>query len=145
MTIRDPMTGEEVTTPATLLAKLPHEYKDFLLHTPLSAQLDQRLISPGKPIHARLSLGSLPWDESLAQKYEYALYHRTYTEHVVDDLRMRTVVIPSHENTIVASGIIDTPSLTIETQDFASGEYILRVFPRSVDGVAVPEELVTEV
>lgn len=35
MTIRDPLTGEEVTTPGSLIVKLPEAYKSFSPENPL--------------------------------------------------------------------------------------------------------------
>lgn len=46
ITIRDPVTGEEVTTPSSLLVKLPTEYKTFTPENPLIFTPTTKILKP---------------------------------------------------------------------------------------------------
>ena len=50
VTLRDPMTGEEVVSPATLLAKIPEKYKSYAQNNPLLFTPEKRIISHGEKI-----------------------------------------------------------------------------------------------
>ena len=50
VTIVDPLTGESVVTPSTLLARLPLEYKAFDPYNPLIFKPKQKILKPGEPI-----------------------------------------------------------------------------------------------
>ena len=44
--IADPTTGENITTPATLLARIPSEYKEFDAYNPIIFTPSTKLVSP---------------------------------------------------------------------------------------------------
>ncbi len=46
VTIRDALTGEEVTTPASLIVKLPEVYKSFSPNNPLIFTPKKKILSP---------------------------------------------------------------------------------------------------
>ena len=144
VTLRDPMTTEEVTTPATLVAKLPAEFKTFVLDQPLRPMIDRRMLQVGEKIQANFSFEYQDWDDSLAGRYRYELSSRQYTQKVVDDLRVREVFVPTTEDTIVLSGSIQSQHLELDTGDLLPGEYHLRVIPIVPDGVTPPEESIAD-
>ena len=41
----DPMTGEEVVTPATLLSRIPEKYKLYSMDNPLVFSPEKRILS----------------------------------------------------------------------------------------------------
>lgn len=45
VSITDPMTGEQVVTPGTLLARIPQEYKEFDPYNPLQFTPEKRIFS----------------------------------------------------------------------------------------------------
>lgn len=69
VTIADPMTGEEVVTPATLLAKMPAAYKTFAYDNPLDFTPTKKIIKPGEKITGSVKPHYGEWDLSLAGKY----------------------------------------------------------------------------
>jgi len=139
VTIQDPMTSEEVTTPATILARLPSEFKSFVTQMPLIPTLERRMLQVGENIQANLAFAYRDWDKSLAGKYRYELLERTYTQKVVDDLRMQEIMIPSSEDRLVISGVLQDQHLQIDTRDLTPGEYHLRVMPIVPDGALPPD------
>ncbi|MFZ2255940.1 MAG: hypothetical protein WAW59_02050 [Patescibacteria group bacterium] len=48
VTIADPLTGETVVTPGTLLARLPAEYKAFDPYNPLLFTPTKKMLKPGE-------------------------------------------------------------------------------------------------
>ncbi len=106
VSIRDPMTGEEIVTPATLLAKIPEKYKSYAQNNPLKFVPDKRIISHGEKISGNVTPQYGKWDSSLASKYVYEVRSRSYTQVHVDDLRLSDITIPTSEDVIVSSGII---------------------------------------
>ena len=46
ITVRDSLSGEEVTTPGTLIVKLPSAYKSFSPENPLMFTPKKKILSP---------------------------------------------------------------------------------------------------
>lgn len=116
VTIRDPMTGEEIVTPGTILAKIPEKYKSYSLENPLIFTPEKRIISQGEKVVGTLSPEYGKWDATLSDKYRYELTSRTYTQVHVDDLRMSDMIIPTSVDMLVQSGIVTGSGLSFETK-----------------------------
>lgn len=145
VTIRDPLTGEEVTTPATLLAKLPDTYKSFLSHIPLKPFLARRMLHPSERIDIRFQKPNGTWSQEVSGKYRYEVIRQQYTNRVVDDLRMKEVYIPQVEGVVVLSGVILDERLDISTDSLGSGEYAIRVLPITPPDTTPPEHTIETV
>lgn len=50
VTVRDVLTGEEVTTPGSLLVKLPEVYKSFSPENPLEFIPKKKILVPGEAL-----------------------------------------------------------------------------------------------
>jgi hypothetical protein len=113
--IADPLTGETVVTPATLLARLPAEYKAFDPYNPLIFTPTKKMINPGESFSGTLGFQYGHWDKTLQGKYSYELVHREYTRILVDDLRIRDTAITDSRDTVILSGSITSSGLTLSS------------------------------
>jgi uncharacterized protein YfaS (alpha-2-macroglobulin family) len=145
VTIRDPITGEEIVTPATLLAKIPEKYKSYAQNNPLNFIPDKRIISHGEKITGKALPQYGKWDASLESKYAYEIISRSYTQVLVDDLRLSNITVPTSEDTVVSSGILISSGISLDTKWFKSGEYHFRVFPIMPENVDPPSEMISDV
>ena len=107
ITIRDPLSGETVTTPGTLLVKLPTEYKSFSPDNPLIFTPKKKILGPDDTLAGEMKPEYGKWDKSLAKKYHYEIIQRSYTETWIDDIRAGQVRVTSPLDTTIASGSID--------------------------------------
>ncbi len=144
VTIRDPLTGETVTTPGSLLVSLPQEYKMYDAYNPMTATLTKRMIQPSDSIIATMKPKYGKWDPSLTGKYRYSLIHRTYTSEVVSTLRGSQAPLIHHTDTMVSSGVIMGSALNIPTLGYTPGEYTLRIEPITAKGITPPETAISE-
>lgn len=48
--IKDPLSGEEVTTPSTLVVKLPAEYKSFSPNNPITFTPKKKILQNGEEL-----------------------------------------------------------------------------------------------
>jgi uncharacterized protein YfaS (alpha-2-macroglobulin family) len=144
VTIRDPLTGETVTTPGTLLVSLPQEYKMYDAYNPLTATITKRMIQPSEDITATIAPKYGKWDPSLAGKYQYSLIHRSYTSEVVSTLRSSQAPMIRHTDTTVASGVLIWSTLDIPTRDYTPGEYTLKIEPITTGDINPPETAISE-
>ena len=87
MTIRDPLTGETVVTPGSLVVALGKEYKMYDRYNPLMATFQNKMIQPGVPIEAAIAPKHGTWDNTMANTYKYELIHRIYTAEQISTLR----------------------------------------------------------
>lgn len=87
VTVRDTITGEEVTTPGSLIVKLPEAYKSFSSENPLIFTPYKKILSPGEALAGNFSLRWSKWDKSLSGKYQYSLIRHDYEEVWMDDIR----------------------------------------------------------
>lgn len=106
MTIIDPLTGESIVTPSTLLARIPAEYKAFDPYNPLVFTPTQKIIESGEMFTGSLGFQYGKWDKTLRDKYQYELLQRVYTRTYVDDLRIRDTAITQSQDVVVLSGSI---------------------------------------
>lgn len=106
VTIRDPMTGEVIVTPATMLAKIPEKYKSYAQDNPLVFTPEKRILSQGEKLIGSLAPRYGTLENTTEPKYIYQVLARTYTQVHVDDLRMSDMTIPSSEDSIIASGTV---------------------------------------
>lgn len=144
VTIMDPLTGETVVTPATLLVALGHEYKMYDRNNPLKATLSSRMIQPGTPIAATIAPKHGKWDQTMANKYKYELIHRVYTAEQISTLRGESAPV-THTIDIVASEWSLTGSrLDIATLGYTPWEYILRISPITPTDILPPTESISE-
>jgi hypothetical protein len=65
VTIRDPLSGESVTTAGTLLVGIGQDMKIANTSTPLNATLEKRIIKPGEQIRANMAPKYGKWDSTL--------------------------------------------------------------------------------
>jgi hypothetical protein len=144
VTIQDPLTGETVTTPGTLLVSLPQEYKMYDIYNPLIATLTKRMVQTGETITATVSPRYGKWDPSLAGRYRYSLVHRTYTSEVVSTLRGSQAPLIRHADTIIASGSITDGTLQIPSTSYTPGEYTLHIEPIRADDITVPDTAMSD-
>jgi uncharacterized protein YfaS (alpha-2-macroglobulin family) len=144
VTIHDPLTGETVTTPGTLLVSLPQEYKMYDVYNPLTATLTKRMIQSSEMITATIAPKYGKWDPSLTGKYRYSLIHRTYTSETISTLRGSQAPMIHHTDTPVASGTLTGATLYIPTTGYTPGEYTLHIEPITTDGISPPETAISE-
>lgn len=144
MTIADPLTGETVTTPATLLVALGQEYKMYDMNNPLQAILASRMIKPGTTIQSTITPKHGKWDQSFVNKYRYELIHRVYTSEHISTLRGEQTPIVHSADTVMQDGNIISEKLELDTKGFTAGEYFLRIFPITQDGIIPPKESIQE-
>jgi hypothetical protein len=95
-----------VTTPDSLIVKLPALYKSFSPDNPLLFTPKKKILSPGEALSGDMSPTYGKWDVSLASKYRYEIIHREYIEAYVDDIRSGHTRITTPRDRIVASGSI---------------------------------------
>lgn len=144
VTLVDPMTWEQVVTPATLLSRIPEKYKQYSMDNPLVFSPDKRILSQWEKITWSLSPRYGSWNLSLAGNYQYELVSRNYSQVPVDDLRLSKVTITSFDETIVQSGTIMGSWLTLDTKWLKSGEYHIRIKPLTQNDALIPEYAITE-
>jgi hypothetical protein len=94
VTITDPMTGEQVVTPSTLLVSLPSQYKQYSYDNPIEFLPEKKILQPGEKIIGILAPQYGKWDNSLKGKYVYELIYRRYEKTYIDDLRLSRTAIP---------------------------------------------------
>ena len=112
----DPLSGETVTTPGTLLVRIPAEHRMVDMDNPLKATIEKRLLHPGDPINLSLKPSYGRWDQSLAGKYQYEIIRRTYREKKIDTVRDTATPIIEQSDTVVDTKDINTESLNIDTK-----------------------------
>lgn len=112
VTLRDALTGEEVTTPSSIIVKLPEQYKSFSPENPLEFTPKKKILSTGEALMGEFSPLYGTWHPSIAEKYRYEIVHREYIEAFVDDIRAGKMRVTTPQDTIVASG-------TVTTRDFS--------------------------
>lgn len=144
VTITDPMTGEEVVTPGTILAKMPVAYKNYAYDNPVDFIPVKKILKSWEKIQGQVKprLGS--WDSSLSGKYQYQLIHREYQSVAIDDLRMSYTTIPVTQDKVITTGALSGKDLTIDTRGIHPGEYHLRVFPISESKDPLPESSISD-
>ncbi len=144
VTITDPLSWENVTTPATLLARIPAEYKAFDPYNPLVFTPQNKMVSPGTTLTGTLGFEYGAWDNSLAKKYRYEFVHREYSRTYVDDLRVRDTAITDSRDTVVLSGWLTSDTLAINTTGLVPGEYHVRIVPMTEVGVEPPDTSISD-
>ena len=65
ITIRDPLTGEEVTTPGSILVKLPSAYKSFNPQNPLVFTPKKKILNPDDEFTGSFKPTYGNWDASV--------------------------------------------------------------------------------
>ncbi len=145
VTVRDPMTGEVIVSPATLLAKIPQKYKAYSQDNPLLFTPQKRIISHGEKIKWYFAPEFGKWDDSLSGKYMYEIVARNYTQLRVDDLRLSHITIPTVDDRIVSTGVIMSSWIILDTKWFTSGEYHFRVLPITPPEYTPPPETISDI
>lgn len=129
VTIRDPLTGEEVTTPGSLIVKLPEAYKSFSPENPIIFTPKKKILTQNESLLWEVKPQYGKWDSSLIGKYSYEIVSRRYQEVMVDDIRAGQTRVTTSVDTVVASGTIDTKDISLKSMTFAPGEYHFRTTP----------------
>ncbi len=144
ITIADPLTGETVTTPWTLLVGLGANNKMFDMGNPLQANITKKILKPGESIQATITRKYGKWDQTLKWKYRYELVHRAYTSEKISTLRDEQIPITHNTDTVVRSGPIADAWLSIDTRSLSAWEYFLRLIPVTKAWVEAPRASVSE-
>ncbi len=144
VTIVDPLSGESITTPGTILVGLGASNKMFDLENPLEATITKRIMNPGESIQATIKPKYGKWDQTLKWKYRYELIHRTYTSEKISTLRWEQTPITHTIDSIERTGTIGDPVLSIDTKSLNAGEYFLRIMPITKKWVIAPQESIHE-
>jgi alpha-2-macroglobulin len=141
VTLRDPLSSEEVTTPGSLVVKLPSEYTSVSVSNPLVFTPKKRILSPTESLMGSWSPEYGKWDAGLLGHYRYEVIARTYDQIEVDDIRMGKTRVTHPTDTIVSSGTISSRDFSLRLATLKSGEYIMRTTPLLDD---VPESAIHE-
>jgi alpha-2-macroglobulin len=144
VTLVDPLTGETVVSPATLLVALGNEHKMYDRYNPLEATLSSRMIQPGTQIAATIVPKHGKWDQTMASKYRYELVHRVYTAEQISTLRWESAPITHTIDTIVSGWSLTGSKLNIVTLGYTPWEYILRISPITPTDILPPTESISE-
>ncbi len=86
------------------------------MNNPLGATLTSRMVTPGTLITATISPKHGKWDPSLSKKYRYELINRVYTSEQVSTLRDEEAPIIHNIDTVIQSGSILSPNLSLDTK-----------------------------
>jgi hypothetical protein len=143
VTIRDVLTGEEVTTPGSLVVKLPEMYKSFSLDNPLTFTPKKKILLAGESLVGEVAPTYGKWDVSLAGKYRYDIVSREYREVLVDDIRAGTLRITTPLDRVVASGSIVKKDFSDTLIAMKPGEYHMRIMP-IVESGEPPESSISD-
>lgn len=141
VTIRDPLSWEEVTTPGSLVVKLPVAYKGFSLDNPLTFTPKKKILKSTEMLTGDFTPTYGKWDASIMNKYRYEIYRREYDEWWVEDIRMGKTRITTTEDILVSSGTVTKKDLLLYIPGGKAGEYHMKVIPIAPD---VPESTITE-
>lgn len=106
VTIRDALSGEEVTTPGSLIVKLPAAYKSFSLENPIQFTPKKKILAATDMLSGDFKPQYGKWDQSLVGKYRYEIFRREYEEAWVEDIRTGKTRITTTEDIPVLSGTI---------------------------------------
>jgi uncharacterized protein YfaS (alpha-2-macroglobulin family) len=143
VTLRDALTGEEVTTPGSLIVKLPSLYKSFSPDNPLLFTPKKKILAAGESLSGDVKPTYGKWDMSLAEKYRYEIIHREYSEALIDDVRAGTTRITTPKDRIVSSGSVIKKEFSDKLIWQPSWEYHLRIIPVSTSA-DIPESSVSD-
>jgi hypothetical protein len=144
VSISDPLTGETVTTPGTLLVGIGANNKMFDMNNPLESTVSKRMITPGESLRATIKPKYGKWDPTLKWKYRYELVHRSYTSEKISTLRGEQAPIIHSIDTVVRWEKITDPTIVIDTKALGAWEYFLRVIPITKAWITVPKESIHE-
>jgi uncharacterized protein YfaS (alpha-2-macroglobulin family) len=142
VTIRDVLTGEEVSTPGSLIVRLPEMYKTFSSMESLIFTPKKKIFAAGEMLSGEINPKYGTWQKYLQGKYGYEIYQRTYNEVFVDDIRMGKTRVTTHTDTLVSSGIIQQQVFSDKLIGAKAGEYHMRITPLGVS--QPPEESLSE-
>ena len=143
VTIRDALTGEEVTTPASLIVKLPGGYKSFSPDNPLTFTPKKKILAPWESLSGEVKPAYGKWDTSLIGKYRYEIKEREYSEALIDDIRAGTMRITTPIDRVVASGSVTKKDISEKMIGMKPWEYHLRIIPVT-DGEDPPEASISD-
>jgi len=142
--VEDPLSHEQVTTPATLLVKLPTEYKEFVYDNPLIFVPNRKILVPWENIMGDIQPQYGKLDADLLWKYRYELVHRVFQSVRVDDLRLEQVEIPTTNDTVVQTGILSTSKFNLQTKWLLPWEYHVRLIPITQKDIIPPDSSISD-
>lgn len=144
VTITDPLSWEQVTTPSTIIAKLPSKYRLADMDHPLVLQSKNKILKPWETFVAHVKPKYGNWDDSLSGQYIYELIQRTHVPEDINSLRTVTHPIMRTVDTVVATQTIDVETIKIDTTWYAPGQYILRLSPKVASWKKPPSQSISE-
>jgi uncharacterized protein YfaS (alpha-2-macroglobulin family) len=142
--VSDPLSWEEVTTPATLLVKMPMEYKTYSYDNPLEFTPNKKIVTIGESIEGTLQKEYGKKESIASWAYIYEVISRTFSSVKMDDLRLEKVDIPVSRDTVVLSWTVSRDTLSISTKTLTPGEYHIRIIPKTREGIIPPESSISE-
>jgi alpha-2-macroglobulin len=142
VTVRDALSWEEVTTPGSLIVKLPNAYKGFSLDNPLTFTPKKKILSPTEPLVGTIIPKYGKWDVSLAEKYRYSIYRREYDETWIDDIRTGKTRITTSRDVEISSGVVLKSDFSLRIPSGKAGEYHMKITPKSTS--EVPSEAISD-
>lgn len=145
ITLREPLTGEEVITRGSIIVKLPDTYKTFSSDNSLLFIPKKRLLQNGESLQGIFQPEYGTWKVNMIRKYGYEIVRREYKNIPTEDPFSGITHTSMVHNVVVSSGLILDPIYSQKLIAFTPGEYILRTFPLSVSGTLLPERVRREV
>jgi uncharacterized protein YfaS (alpha-2-macroglobulin family) len=144
VTITDPMTGEQVVTPSTLLVSIPNQYKQYSYDNPIQFLPEKKILQPGEKIVGTFAPQYGKWDNSLKGKYVYELVYRRYEKTYIDDLRLSRTAIPVSFDDTILRWDMENMTLSLDTKNLSPWEYHLKVYPKSETPDTIPETSISD-
>lgn len=133
-----------MTTPGSLIVKLPSQYKNFDITNPITFIPKKKILTSGEPLQGTMERTYGKWDSSLAGKYRYEIIHREYIDVPVDDIRVGKTHITSPVDTVVGTGNLQGAQFTQKLIGYKPGEYHMRITPIIDSSAPAPEASITD-
>lgn len=144
VTLRDPLSGEEVVTPATLQVWIPKKYKAFDPYNPLVFTPERKILQPGEKLSWTFAPQYGKWDVSWGDRYTYEIIAKKYESMRIDDLRNPDLTQIIEREYIVASWSIKDKDFAFDIKDLSPGEYHLITRPLTPTGQDAPSESISD-
>jgi uncharacterized protein YfaS (alpha-2-macroglobulin family) len=142
--ISDPLSWEEVTTPATLKVKMPMEYKTYSYDNPVEFIPKKKIVMTSEAIEWTLEKEYGKKEPIASGAYFYEVISRTFESVKMDDLRLEKVDVPISRDTVVLSWTLSRDTLQIPANTLSPGEYHIRIIPKTKEGIVPPDSSISE-
>ena len=139
MTLRDPLTGDEITTSGSLMIRLPISYKTFSSENALEFRAKKQVLQNGESIQGVIYPRHGQWDSGMVGKYGYQIIHRVSRRVPADAHGSRDLYRITTTDTIMASGTLITDTFSQKLIAYPPGAYLLQTFPLTRSGAIIPD------